>query len=920
MRKSNLALILACCILLACFASCNWNQELPDEGDDIDTEPFETQPIVEGETEETQSGNAEVGEPFEFLSNGDGTCIVTGLAELEKGALVIPEKSPNGEKVVGIADEAFKNWAGVTDVTIPEGVTSIGVSAFSLCSRLVTISFPKSLTDIGASAFYGCASLENVVIPEGVEKIEKDTFSSCSGLKSVVLPASIKSIGSNAFSSAVFEEVPLVDEDGAVMLDEDGNQVGSLVYVGNWLIKCSYKSVEYVDIKDDTIGIADGAFKNCNKLESLDIPDSVKYIHRNAFEGCSALLKEQKENNVSLNVVDGVLYVDNWAITSKNAARVNKVTLREGTVGIVGGLFTEFTKVQQIVIPASVISIDDEAFKNCVTLKSIKVSQDNPAYKDVDGNLYTKDGKNLIQFAPENAIESIAISKDVVSIKKYAFMGCPNLKNIIVDENNPNYSSIDGNLYSKDGKTLIAYASGKVDENGAAVEFVVPDQVIRISPLAFYMSENLSKLTVNFIGASKYLSEDNRFAYIFGASVIAEIEEDEFESVVKDVIPKSLTKVTIKGNVETISECAFMGCENINSIILPETVTVIEQSAFSGCKKLSDIKIPASVKIIGDKAFNACSSIKEIVIPDGILEIGLSVFAGCSKIEKLTMPYMGWEKLEDTESVTEADESETGAADTEEAVTGEDGSVETEEEEETIDKKNSHIGYLFGSVKDSSGKFNNSSVPKSLKYVEVKNGDKITDKAFAGCSSIVEIKLPATVTEIGEGAFLNCSNLESLNIPEGVTTIGESAFSGCSSLTTFVIPEGVTTIGYATFAGCVEFTSIKIPKNVTTIGYNAFDGCVKLESVEIGASVTTIEMSAFKGCVALKSVTIPSSVVSIEMYAFADCSSLNDVTFANTEGWKAGEADIASASLANANTAATYIVDNYSHVGWTCIK
>ena len=154
--------------------------------------------------------------------------------------------------------------------------------------------------------------------------------------------------------------------------------------------------------------------------------------------------------------------------------------------------------------------------------------------------------------------------------------------------------------------------------------------------------------------------------------------------------------------------------------------------------------------------------------------------------------------------------------------------------------------------------------------------------AFNGCSSLTSIDIPNSATSIGGYAFYNCSSLTSIDIPNSVTIIGSHAFDGCSCLNSIEIPNGVAIIGEGTFRVCTSLTSLIIPNNVTNIGDMAFGGCSSLTTIEIPNGVTIIRQSTFAGCSSSTSVTIGNSVTSIGSYAFNSCSGLTSIDIPNS--------------------------------------
>ena len=130
----------------------------------------------------------------------------------------------------------------------------------------------------------------------------------------------------------------------------------------------------------------------------------------------------------------------------------------------------------------------------------------------------------------------------------------------------------------------------------------------------------------------------------------------------------------------------------------------------------------------------------------------------------------------------------------------------------------------------------------------------IGNGAFSGCTELVSVVIPNTVTNIEGWAFYYCTSLSSVAIPNSVKCIEEETFRGCSALRTIDIPDSVTTIGRGAFMNCEGLHSVVIPNCVTTISHNAFYGCTALSSVAIGCSAKEIGTQAFAHCPRLKDV------------------------------------------------------------------
>ena len=172
----------------------------------------------------------------------------------------------------------------ITNLVIPNSVTSIGYGAFEYCSGLTSITIPNSVTSIGNSTFEGCKGLTSVTIPNSVMSIGNYAFSGCSGLTSVTIPNSVTSIGNYAFSGCSALT--------SVTIGNSVTSIGSGAFYG-----CS--ALTSVTIGNSVTSIGDYAFYGCSGLTSVTIGSGVTSIGNRAFSSCSGLTSVTIPNSVT---------------------------------------------------------------------------------------------------------------------------------------------------------------------------------------------------------------------------------------------------------------------------------------------------------------------------------------------------------------------------------------------------------------------------------------------------------------------------------------------------------------------------------------------------------------------------------------------------------------------------------------------
>ena len=185
------------------------------------------------------------------------------------------------------AHNLYLNGNKVTDLVIPNSVTSINSSAFYKCTGLTSVTIPNSVTWINSYAFEGCTGLTSVTIPNSVTSIGSSAFRGCTGLTSVTIPNSVTSIGTSAFTSCDnLEEVTI-----------NSNAILSKGYSSSNNIKNIFGTqVKQYLIGNTVTSIGNYAFSGCIGLTSVTIGNSVTSIGENAFAGCSGLSKVHSLN------------------------------------------------------------------------------------------------------------------------------------------------------------------------------------------------------------------------------------------------------------------------------------------------------------------------------------------------------------------------------------------------------------------------------------------------------------------------------------------------------------------------------------------------------------------------------------------------------------------------------------------------
>ncbi len=503
-----------------------------------------------------------------------------------------------------------------------------------------------------------------------------------------------------------------------------------------------------------------------------------------------------------------------------------------------------------------------------------------------------------------NVLTEIVVPENITYLEDRAFADCELLKNITIK--NPECIIFD-EVYTLSDTAVI---NGYVDSTAEAYALKYGR--------TFNDIENPTEPTTEFIVEGTYRDLTYVAVDEKADGVYDYIEIKACDIFAKTVsIPETINDLPVK----TIGEGAFLNCDSMTAVTIPNTVTSIGASAFEGCSLLETITIPDSVTTIGAKAFAGCETIYTVAIPEGITLIDSGTFSGCTKLNKITVPSTLKNIKSDAFFNTALVDKHTGIKYADTWVIGCDDTVIVAEID--VDAK----GIAECAFRHCYG-LESVNMPEGLNI--------INESAFESCESLASVTVPSSVTYIGPNAFNGCIFLENITInnPECVifddaaTISATAAINGYSASTaqkyaetysrTFIdveVPtEPVTeppteptepeletegtykalsyqlidedadgTFDYAEITGCeADALTVEIPADINgytvkSIGDNAFQLCDVLTKVVIPDTVTRIGASAFEFCEVLRVISIPESVTSIGPWAFASCPKIPSV-------------------------------------------
>ena len=558
-----------------------------------------------GNLAETAISATYVISPFSYTVNPDGSATITGsYPNASTGTMMIPA-TINGRSVTTIAPHAFNGRASLTNLVIPDTVTSIGDSAFANCVNLEYAFLSTNLTSIDVFAFYQCSRLTTITIPDSVTSLGMSAFGGCVNLQAAIIGRALSKIGiyESTFAGA--------------------NALKAFYFTGNapsdvGAARANHPNLQSLHYEPGTTGWDSGAFGGITPSSWWALFD---YAPR--ADG-TVIIKSLNARTRSYPImipamITGLPVTELGERSFRNTLAPYHVLPRTLTT-IGADAFRYCPNLVTAYIPAGVTNIGAAAYGSCIGLARITVHPSNPAYTDVDGMLYDKDRTALLQFPrnwtggsfgmhftiPTNVtrigkgafadcsmLAQVTIPLGVHSIGEGAFSGTYGITNITVASGHPTFTANNHTLISRPDRTLLHYYGR------SSGSYVVPLDIARIGDAAFKWSGFANVImysSVTSIGAEAFIGCD------------------------------SMKSILLPDSIRSLGSRAFADCESLTTVRLPSELTNIPDGLFENCRALTDVSIPAGVTNIGIVAFRY-TALSQITLPNGLTHIGDAAFA-----------------------------------------------------------------------------------------------------------------------------------------------------------------------------------------------------------------------------------------------------------------------------------------------------
>ena len=794
--------------------------------------------------------------------------------------------------ITAVGESAFFNTSLSGDLVLPATVTTIGNFAFA-GTNIETLRFAGDRlaqpVTVGDYAFYECGDLEKVTFDKKADATETTPATENSNvtvigvgafyedeyLNEITIPASVTSIGEKAFALSYSDSLDITFESGN-------------------------------DATLPEMKLGDSLFYN-REIDTLVIPANAR-LNTGFFNGLEAGTIVTENNPTLLGTDEGGIYLQENNVpvtlllyyghnTTTFEFKNNDGEVLDTVTTISAGAFANADGITAVVIPASVTTIGEEAFRGNTEIDTVTFTAGGTAPLSI-GN-YAFAGM---------ALTTIALPAREITIGDYAFA------------ENKYVTSIElGGT-----KTIGAHAfemTGNLEDGDVTLHLTA---------------------TVETIGESAFEGYSSYYSGSFGISIVTMDADSRLKTIGASAFAQSqITSFTVPATVESIGARAFYGCENLTEITFDDGPTPLtigdpsgstdtdDSSSYSvfGGTEIKEFNLPARLEVIGNLAFADMggysdsdinvtfaaqsklesigagafysSALSEITIPASVTTIGESAFSS-SNATAITFAAGGTANLEIGPKAFVGAGIVTLTLPARLTSLGANAFSEGVYYCDALESITVEPGCAAYASKDGvlySGDFKELILCPTAKQGEVTvdaRTEKIDELAFYHCSDVTAVNFEqnSNLKEIGSEAFYFCYGLTTFVIPDSVTTLGETVFLACKYLTSLQLPANLENFS-ADMLGCENLDEIKIVNGVNYAAEGAailsadktelvyYLASATAESYTIPSTVKILTSAVFQNNTHLKSITIPASVEQIGENAFYNCSMLKEVKFDN---------------------------------------
>ncbi len=733
--------------------------------------------------------------------------------------------------VTSIGDSAFSN-TGYTKITTAADnlLASIGASAFSNMKALNEVQFGVTATPLtfGASVFTGDTALTSFEFPQNVKEIGASLLANLTGITSITFAdgmSQLEKVGESAFSKTSISSITFPESSAA-----NGIELGATLFKF-----CT----EFTEMNlSASIMALNGVLGGCASIETINIDEENPYLI--ADEKLPIIYqKDANGEKDSIIMIYGELSGDSkrFQIASGNA--------------IGDRAFANQPQLEYVYIPATVKSIGEYAFQNCVNLKEV-------------------------EFEAGSTLQSIGTG---------AFQNCYKLEKINLEvatrlatlgDGKGSYSSnylLNGDTAYTYSATGIFSGAGRNSDNPLKITFPKTAQLKKLGAYMFMMSGateiDMSGLTgVEEIPAGG--GAGGTLSYLYG-----------FFSQ-----NPNLTSIKLPNSIIYIGKNAFVDCTALEEVDLTNLTnlkyldaskkTSMPSSAssatfiFARCTALTTVKFPTNLELLGARCFEGSTNLKTITGLDNVTMVGTYAFCGTG--------------LESFDFATQLPKLDVSKFPNSNFMFKDCAKLTTV-----------NFGSLTSAKTLPTNMFNGCSSLQSADLSEFANVTALPENMYTGCAQLTSVTLPSGIKSLGKAAFQDCVLLQSLDLSKytGITSLPEGVFMGCTAMTTFDFTK-ITSIGKNAFNGS-GLTSVNIHAKITKIDPGAFANCASLQTVTFEDGTGTISLGAgstswttanralgvFENS-AVQNVTLSKRVATVAACAFRNCTSLKEIELVGT--------------------------------------